>query len=107
MFNTYSDKGDERSFFNSYKLRVYSPDIRFIEYKNVELIVLKSDDFLGIRECHIAVLAADNLIEIGAALALYKPVITVGNINFKHPLLKVFANWTHAESHIYKMSNSN
>jgi hypothetical protein len=107
MFNTYSNKEDERSFFNSYKLKVYSPDIRFLNYKNVELITIKSDDFLGIRECNIAVLAVDDLIEIGAALALHKQVVTAGSVNFKHPMLKVFPTWSLAESYIYKMANSN
>lgn len=106
MFNTYSNKDDERSFFNSYKLKLYAPSIQ-LQVPNTEIITIKSDDFLGIRECHIAVLRADYLIEIGAALALHKQVVTVGSVGFKHPLLKVFSSWSLAITYLEKMANSN
>jgi len=109
MFNTYSNKGDEQSFFNS-QLKIYAPTVQLrgvIDSKNTEIIKIKSDDFLGIRECNIAVLVADDLIEIGAALALHKRVITVGNVPFEHPLLKVFASWSLAIKYLQKMANSN
>lgn len=107
MFNTYSNREDERSFFNSYKLKIYSPNIQLQSIANAEIITIKSDDFLGIRESNIAVLRVDDLIEIGAALALHKQVVTVGSIPFKHPLLKVFPSWSIAITYLQKMSNSN
>jgi len=106
MFNTYSNKDDEQSFFNSYTLKLYAPAIQ-LQVSNVEIITIKNNDFLGIRECNIAVLTADDLIEIGAALALHKQVVTVGSVPFKHPLLKVFTSWSLAITYLQKMANSN
>jgi hypothetical protein len=67
----------------------------------IDLITSYSDDFLGIREANITMINWNNQLEIGAALALRKKVITVGTSDMKiHPLIIVFPTWEMAYRYI-------
>lgn len=84
-------------------LKIYSDIPNAINIPNADIITQKSADFLGIRECKVALIRWENQIEIGAALALRKRVLTVHflgaaqEINgFKNPYLLIFDNWEDA-----------
>ncbi len=85
-------------------IKVYSPFVT-INLPNIDEIKDQSDDFLGIREADIVVMPYDQKIEIGAALALRKQVLTVKPVDFEHPLLHVFLNWDFVIRYIQKVAN--
>ena len=67
----------------------------------IDLITSSSSDFLGIRESNFVMIEWNNQLEIGAALALRKKVITVGTKHMKiHPLITVFPSWDMAYRYI-------
>jgi hypothetical protein len=94
------------SLLDKYKLlKIYSDIPNEINIPYTDVITQKSMDFLGIRECKIALIRWENQIEIGAALALRKRVLTVhvlgaaqkvNDTNFKNPYLLIFDNWEDA-----------
>ena len=87
---------NEPSYLNSMCIKVYANynDSDRLNDLPIDLITKRSDDFLGIREANITVIAWENQLEIGAALALRKNVITVGSGDMKiHPLLTILPSW--------------
>lgn len=94
---------NEPSYLNSTRLKVYANYegcVRLVDLP-IDLITSPSDDFLGIREANIVMVEWNNQIEIGAALALRKKVITVGTNDMKiHPLITVFPSWDMAYRYI-------
>lgn len=93
----------ELSYLNDNRIKVYAnyPEcVRLVDLP-IDLITIRSNDFLGIREAQIAMIDWTNQLEIGAALALRKKVITVGTNDMKiHPLIMVFLSWEMAYRYI-------
>jgi len=75
-------------------VKVYVSGVNYVD-PSIDIITTKSTDFLGIRECDISMINWENQMEIGAALALRKKVITVGS-TYNHPNLQNFRNWNAA-----------
>jgi len=69
------------------------------EDNRFEIITTKSDDFLGIRDTDFSMIHWQNQMEIGAALALRKKVITVGS-TYNHPNLLNFPDWNSASAYV-------
>lgn len=94
---------DEPSYLNSSRIKVYANYdncVRLVDLP-IDLITTCSDDFLGIREANIVMIDWNHQLELGAALALRKKVITVGNADIKiHPLITVFPSWDMAYRYV-------
>lgn len=96
----------EPSFLTSIKIKIYAHYDGCVKLTDlpIDLITACSEDFLGIREANIVMIDWKHQLEIGAALALRKKVITVNNlnkINMKiHPLITVFPSWDMAYRYI-------
>jgi hypothetical protein len=71
----------------------------------MDIISEKSIDFLGIREADITMIAWNNQMEIGVALALHKKVITVNATgeNAEHPNIINCTSWNTAVQHLTRL----
>jgi hypothetical protein len=83
---------------NKSKKSIYVSGCVF-EDPRFEIITTKSDDFLGIRDTDLSMINWLNQMEIGAALALRKKVITVGS-TYNHPNLLNFPDWNSASIYV-------
>ena len=69
-------------------------DPEFFTLLNADIITTKSGDFLGIREASFCIIDWSNQLEIGAALALRKKVLTVAShVHLDNPNIVAFDSW--------------